>query len=163
MSFNLSVFAGENMLINPGFETGDTTGWSGGVDTGQAGYWVWDHDQHSGNYTAASGSWTPEPTPIIISQEVTVNEGDEVTFSGWTSGQYDFAPDSTACLKVEFLDRYGNVISTSKSTPRSGTYPYVKDTVQAVAPAETDRVRCIFYVESTGGSATFDDAELIIE
>ncbi len=163
LAMSMPVIAkAENLLENPGFETGDTTGWSGGVDGSQAGYWVWDHDQRSGKWTAAAGSWTKEPTPIILSQEIPVKEGDKVVFSGWTSGQQDFAADSKACLKLEFLDGRGNVISSYESDSRRGVYKYVKDTVKGTAPAETDRASCIFYVVSTGGSATFDDAEAIL-
>lgn len=159
----VTSFVWANALINPGFEDGDATGWSGGVDEAHGGYWVWDHDQRSGNYTAAAGSWSSDPTLIILSQEVAVEEGDQIVFSGWTSGQDDFTPDSEACLKIEFLDTYGNVILSRESRSRSGTYEYVKDSVEAAAPEEANIARCIFYVVSTGGSAVFDDAEIIIK
>ena len=152
-----------NELVNGGFEDSDMAGWLGEVDMSQGGYWLWDHDQHSGSYAAATGSWSQDLTPSSISQEVTVCEGDKVVFSAWTSGQHDFAFNSTACLKLEFLDAYGNIVSSCKSDVRSGVYSYVKDTVKGAAPAESNIVRCIFYVESEGGTATFDDAKVFIK
>ena len=164
-----------DLLTNPGFETGDFTGWEKSTDIvnswGDA--WIWedarDHsgDIHSGTYCVGGGmgGGNPEGT-IRVWQDVDVSgkckAGDVVTFSAWTKGDGDFASGGTAWLELKFKDSGFNVIKTYKTKARNGVYDYVKDELSYPVPEGAVYVSAVFIVHSFGGSVGMDDASLTI-
>lgn len=164
-----------NLLDNPDFETGDFTGWEKATDSvnswGDA--WIWedagDHagDVYSGTYCigAGMGGENPEGT-VSVWQDVNIRgkcqEGDVITFSGWTKGDGDFASGGTIWLELEFKDSGLNVIKTYKTNPRNGVYDYVKDELSCPVPEGAVYVSAVFVVHSFGGSVGMDDASLTI-
>jgi len=164
-----------DLLDNPGFETGDFTGWEKSADIvnswGDA--WIWedsgDHlgDIHSGTYCvgAGMGGGNPEGT-VSVWQDVNIKckcqDGDVLTFSAWTKGDGDFASGGTAWLELEFKDSELNVIKTYKSRTRDGVYDYVKDELSCPVPEGAVYVTAVFVVHSFGGSVGMDDASLTV-
>ncbi|MBB6051174.1 hypothetical protein [Armatimonas rosea] len=68
----------QNLVTNPGFETGDLTGWMGSGFTFYSS--VSGTAQHSGFYGFSSGEAGP---PFILSQNVSTTAGQSYTFSYW--------------------------------------------------------------------------------
>ena len=91
-----SVLAGPNLVMNPGFETGDFTDWtlSGNtgfmsVDTASGGTYV----PHSGNYFALLG---PVGSLGYLSQDIATMAGQTYTFSWWLASDGNTPNEFTA-------------------------------------------------------------------
>ncbi len=67
-----------NLVTNPGFETGDFSGWS----ANDGGFFFVGGNPHSGNYAAWFGS-VDSNAPDVLSQSITDQAGLGTTFSFW--------------------------------------------------------------------------------
>lgn len=93
LSLGLSVFAQANILTNPGFETGDFTGWECSYNPGLA--VVTDQNAHSGSYHARLYDYTE------IYQYVDVTPYELYKLAAWT-----YMPDGEVYGAGIFLDFY---------------------------------------------------------
>ena len=104
-------------LINPGFETGDLTGWT--VDGTNDAPTVQSSVVHSGGYAAALGSFGPFPSyepngDSSFYQTVTIPAG-SYTLSFWYwPYSMDILPDDWQAVYVE--DTSGNILGTLMTT-----------------------------------------------
>jgi Carbohydrate binding domain/Fibronectin type III domain len=73
--------AATNLLVNPGFETGDLTGWS--CDAGTAS--VVSTPVHAGSHALAG---TPGSADAQCAQQVSVQPDSAYTLTGWVQGSY---------------------------------------------------------------------------
>ena len=115
-----------NLLINPGAETGDLTGWTvggvsnPGVDSGSFDSGI---NPHTGNFDFYGGSG-PEGTlsqdVSLVAGGVTAAEIDSGTLqanvSFWEQGLNQGAPSDDAHVAIAFLDQANTLIGTSLST-----------------------------------------------
>ena len=127
-----SVFAGANLVMNPGFETGDFTDWtlSGNdspfmtVETAEGGTYV----PNSGTYFALLG---PESTLGYLSQDIATMAGQTYTFSWWLASDGDTPNEFTASWN-------GTTISDQTDIPQTNpTYQLYSFTEVATGSTTT--------------------------
>lgn len=142
-----AAIAQANLLINPGFETGDFTGWDAGgwyLGTGA--------DAHSGTYGAAyhvppgrqAGDY------YVMLQYVPVSAGVAYDASTWLR-TVSFN-QSEAWLEVVFHDDSGGWLSQYQTTHVSGQTPYTQYSLTnmlAPAAAVTATVRAVVHTTGT--------------
>lgn len=80
-----SVSAQAGLVVNPGFETSDFTGWTTNADVFTTGG-VDNQDPHGGKYAAYFGSETPT-TPDTLSQLITTTVNQTYTVSFWLQNE----------------------------------------------------------------------------
>jgi chitinase len=76
--------SGGNLLTNPGFETGDLTGWTCDAGTGS----VVTSPVHSGSYALAGAATSSDDAQCA--QTVSVQPDTSYTLTGWVQGDYVF-------------------------------------------------------------------------
>jgi hypothetical protein len=98
----IPVFAG-NIVVNPGFETGDLTGWNADTGTWALQSFV---PAYSGNWAAANGCSITAGCAMY--QDLATVDGQQYTLSFWYSsgddGNGGFTSPSAVWLKVYFGD-----------------------------------------------------------
>jgi len=77
------TFAGPILIVNPGFETGDFTGWTRSGDLGFT--WVSSGGAHSGTYKAEFG---PVGSLGYIAQNIATTPGEAYDVTFWLRGTY---------------------------------------------------------------------------
>jgi MYXO-CTERM domain-containing protein len=94
-----SAAFGQNLLTNPGFETGDLTGWVAVQgDTGLGGVNVGGGTPHSGNDYFGMGQ-TSQSSESDFYQDVATVVGQQYVASCWA---YEEDPSSPGCITVTF-------------------------------------------------------------
>ncbi len=148
----LSAPAVINLLANPGFESGDKTGWTGkgAVQAGNA---------NSGTYALAV---VGKPTGSQnTDQSVAVVGGHSYRFEAWlkvvgrTTGSYRFQIRWYNSSGVEISGTRHNFGSTSANTD------YVLKSVERVAPADAATVKLRLRAVKADGTGYFDDISII--
>lgn len=82
-----SVACADNLLVNPGFETGDLTGWNVIPSDANSNLWVAEFGlAHSGNWSLNFGASGDPVTDDYIYQDVITTPGEHYTFSAWVVG-----------------------------------------------------------------------------
>ena len=81
-SFLMGTAANANLVTNPGFETGDFTGWTQGGNTGFSG--VDNATPHSGTYAAFFG---PVLSNGTLSQTLATTPGDTYSIDFWLANE----------------------------------------------------------------------------
>ncbi len=149
--------ASANLLTNPGFEgtgSGSLDGWFPvGDNVKYAANWA----KHSGGYGAvinAAGTGTG-----MLLQEVSAIQNDTVTFTGWSSGNYDLA--GSGQLMLEFWSDTAQ-LTGGKTVTHSGPYGYTQDTLSDIAPLGTTKAKVIYAASGTAGCVMFDDADATV-
>ncbi len=152
----------QNLLINPGFETGDFTGWNQS-SPGAFGVYSFPTPVHGGTYQAfIQSSAGSSPNYAFIYQDVAGSAGQTYTASVWARN-YAAYPE-TMQLAMEFHDVNGYYISQAPVQQTINT-TYTQLVTSAVAPAGTAKVRIVLLVYSTSGAtgvANFDDASITV-
>ena len=137
---------GSNLLTNPGFETGDKTGWQG-VGSVQSGV------VHLGaNAIELVGNPTSWPGGH---QTVSITEGNEYRFTGWLSVQ-DITTGSFY-FQVSWQDSDGNQVGTTDSfawVTANGTFEKYESVF--TAPSGATQVFFKFQANNTDGRGYFD-------
>ncbi|MCP4696979.1 MAG: hypothetical protein GY862_09035 [Gammaproteobacteria bacterium] len=158
-----TLFAADNLLINPDAETGDTQGW---VDIDD----VWSaHNEitpHGGNYFfwphRDDIAYTRVYQDINIS-EFDINSGNAYFhLSGWLAN-WDQYPHDRSSLAIESLDANNNQLLYLSRHHRSPAWTYYK--IQSQIPAETRTLRVYLIATRYVGSDSdgyFDDLRLEI-
>jgi beta-glucanase (GH16 family) len=181
---------GQNVLANPGFETGDLSGWT---TYGANNYAISNNAAaHSGNcfykvYQAFNG----QTNTTGIYQDYISNLGMVYSANGWayTLSSDVLAGQNAAWMEVTFRDAGGNVLALYRSslittnTIASGAFPvntwinlsvtnqynpttylFANSVTNLVAPAGTSFVRCQIVLQGdpyySNGSVYFDDLTL---
>ena len=107
---------GTNLLANPGFETGDTTGWLGGG----GGPVIGAPAAKAQDGTLAATIKSPGGVGIA-SQSFPIMPGDEVSLSGFLLTEIDNVPGGSFGLyKIEFKDADGNVLQVPAENVTDG-------------------------------------------
>jgi len=149
----------QNLLINPGFETGDLTGWSD--DTiNFFGVYNFPSPVYDGTYQAFIESYASSPYYAYMYQDVAGSAGQTYTASVWGRDYAAFA--ETMQLAMEFHDVNGYYISQAPVQQTINT-TYTQMLTSAVAPAGTAKIRIVLLVYSASGAtgaANFDDASV---
>jgi hypothetical protein len=128
----LTSMADANLVTNPGFETGDFTGWT---QFGNVGFTLVDGSPHSGNSAASLG---PVGSLGFLSQTLATTPGDRYNLSfflqsdGFTPNQFQVAWNGSVILNLTNLPAFGyteahflditdgaflNLLATSPTTP----------------------------------------------
>ncbi|MBN1765732.1 MAG: carbohydrate binding domain-containing protein [Sedimentisphaerales bacterium] len=146
----------QNLLENPGFETGTTSGWSNfagcsiGVST----------TPHTGTYSALVSNRSETWQGIRQSIETLINDGQTCTISGWV--RLDNAASDSVGLTVHQTDDNGTSYHpVSWVTAQDDTWTYISgDFTLDVTGTLTS---LFFYFEGPAAGVNFyvDDAELI--
>ncbi|NCC50776.1 MAG: PEP-CTERM sorting domain-containing protein [Spartobacteria bacterium] len=153
--------ASANLLLNPGFETGDFTEWNaGGWYAGSEG------DAHSGTY---GGSYYVAPDQaggsyFILDQAVDVVEGQKYDASCWMRFA-GTANNSEQFMEVQWLNGLGEIMwgNGVGTTPVSGPQEYTQfslNEITAPVGAAAASVRAVVHttdVTSDNAWHTFDD------
>lgn len=155
----LASAASANLLTNPGFETGDFTGWTeGGWYTGMGG------DAYSGSY---GGSYAISPTIIgenyfVAEQNVPVTAGLSYDLSGWM--RIAGTPTtSESFLELRWLDSIGDPLGQVGSTHLSSAQDYSQFSIlEQIAPPSAVGARIALVVHTSATPTdnawhTFDD------
>lgn len=79
-----AAHAQEELLTNPGFETGSLGPWTFAENAGTCTVTLQTDNPHSGTYLARFGGFTC--TIVTVTQSVVVSQGASYTLSGWTRG-----------------------------------------------------------------------------
>ena len=166
-----------NMLVNPGFETGDFTGWGffGNAYVEDAipeepGHFV----PYEGLYLCSMyGNFSGSFNVSGIFQEFPTCPGDEWTFSvksrhsGWDPMTADGVDDNWVVQKIAWFDAESLEIGGVESTILDGTYPidtwFDNDPIVGVAPEGAVKMQAlVLYLQPLwdGGSAHIDNCEL---
>jgi MYXO-CTERM domain-containing protein len=131
---------GDNLVQNPGFETGDFTGWSVNVwsiDTGTA---------HSGSYSAVTGCVGPAlSTGCNLSQTLVTVAGGTYDFSVWV--QENAGPTS------ELLIQWNGATVADFFNPANYTYPgtWVELTIPSLVATGSSTLLSIYGRQDPGG------------
>lgn len=160
MAVALAGAASANLLTNPGFETGDFTGWNaGGYYAGTGG------DAQSGTY---GGAYYVAPSQaggsyFILDQIVPITEGLSYDASCWMR-YAGTANNSEQFLEIQWINASGIMWgSGSGTTPVSGPQSYTQYSLnELIAPAGalSANVRAVVHTtDTTTDNAwhTFDD------
>ena len=143
-----------NLLVNPGFETGVKSPWSGSGDVTSTSANV-----HSGSYAyQLLGNPTGYPA---VSQSVSVTAGDTYEFSGWskvsgmtTSTYYQF--------QIRWYDASGNAVGSYLDFGRRySNGDYTQYTTQQVAPAGAVTAMLRFQANQADGVGYADDLSIV--
>ncbi|MEJ5238043.1 MAG: family 16 glycosylhydrolase [Limisphaera sp.] len=121
----LPVGCGGNTLANPGFETGDWSGWT------RFGGNTYLHNRterpvHTGMYVfKVFGQFTGAPNDSGVSQELPVLPGQRFRAAGWVMNPADdrLAGENHAWLEVSFRDAAGNTLAVYRSAPVTAATP----------------------------------------
>jgi len=116
-----------NLVMNPGFETGDLTDWTFTAAASGSDFFVGAEGAHSGTYAAWFGAVTP-PYVDTISQVLPTVSGDTYTFSFWL--QHTPGVDENT-----FQAYWGG--TTVYSVLDIGTFAYTQFTFTEVASGPT--------------------------
>ena len=116
-SYQWYLFGGDistNVIVNPGFETGDLTGWNSEVPDDP---WIRSDEHHTGSYACASPYVPSSYLPFRITQKLPNISSNFVTSVGcwrkWGTASYDW-------LRVNYTD--GEVSSIALWGPSIWTY-----------------------------------------
>lgn len=139
-------------LQNPGWETGDTTGWDIEETTSGTGFvGVRAKDPYEGTYIYAidgtSGSFTGEVTGLNKTQPE-VSPGVEITAKMWLRRSGGAGKASSAKILLRWYDSAGDVISTSEGAVYTTSEVWIHGQVKAAAPAGTATVRAGFWMDA---------------
>ncbi|MGC8623979.1 MAG: PEP-CTERM sorting domain-containing protein [Phycisphaerae bacterium] len=146
--------ASANMVTNPGFETGDFTGWSS--------YGSWyvsnnPNDVHSGTWAAVNSltvsAGTTSTTYSGLYQNITdtTAAGQAFNASAWISTAATNGY-SEAFFQVQFQNSSGNVLQQDVTTPVTVDQAYAQYTLSnLVAPSGTTIIQVQGVVEGIGG------------
>ena len=150
-SFLLGSAANANIVTNPGFETGDFTGWTQGGDTSFTGV---DGNPHSGNFAAFFG---PVDSIGTLSQTLTTTPGELYNIDFWLEN------DDTSGVNSFSVSFDGNVLDSMTGASAFGytefSFTALASTSSTVRSAGTcsvrpERCKCSSKgFESTGGCA----------
>ncbi len=151
----------QNLLQNPGFETGGLADWATS-SVGVFGVNSYPVPVYDGTYQAYVES-TNNVTPhyAFIYQQVAASAGQTYTASVWARN-YAAPYNQTMQLTMEFYDVNNNYLSEGPVAQAINT-TYTQMVTSAVAPAGTAFVRIVPLVYSSAsatGIANFDDASL---
>lgn len=146
-------------LQNPGWETGDTTGWDvelSQTGTGFAG--VRAKDPHDGAYIYAldgtSGSFNATVTALNKEQPACA-EGTIITARMWV--RRSSGDPSSGRVIIRWYDSAGDAISTTEGALQTQSEKWLQATASAAAPAGTATVRVGFSGSASGdGDIRFD-------
>ncbi|MBL8878001.1 MAG: hypothetical protein JNG88_02685 [Phycisphaerales bacterium] len=163
----------DNLLTDPGFESGNLTAWGTNWLPDQSGAIVTSTAAHAGTfglwiYTAAGYSGEAFAT---VFQETSAAPGDSVVASAYIrtpSSGTEWAPGSYACVRLQYLAGTGAILASYDSphlTTSNTTYdaPYIVNAPPA--PAETTHVRFTCVLSEPAGDsrqsvANFDECSL---
>lgn len=147
-----------NRLPNPGFETGDTTGWIR-ADSALSSYAVDGVDKFSGAYSLL---WTTT-APTAVSSTVTTVPVAAKAGQVW-SGRIRVKGPGTFAVGIMFHDAAGTQIgsiSTGADVASTGAWQQITRGAGVTAPAGTASVRIRLYQRGTGTLAVrVDEADL---
>jgi|SRR5579871_5826743 len=120
-AFATGAFA-QNLVNNPGFETGDLTGWTVNHAGGFSGVGTSPGSPHSGSYSLYLGA-TSSGDAEDISQSITTVTGAQYLVSFWAYDEYG-ANDPAAGLNVTFGGNsvFGGIPNPSTYAQYSGTF-----------------------------------------
>ncbi|MEO8725589.1 MAG: carbohydrate binding domain-containing protein [Acidobacteriaceae bacterium] len=121
-----ATFASTNLVTNPGFETGDFTGWTLG---GNCGLFcnVTTFMPHTGTYSAQLG---PVGSDGTLSQTISTVAGDAYTFSFWLAAESGTPNDFSAMFD-------GNTLLSITDTPG---FDYTLFTYNVVASSNSSTI-----------------------
>lgn len=161
-----------NLLVNPGAEKGDLSGWtdSSGEKCWRIGYEGsiegWKHPApHSGKYYFMTGWPSEAGKKRFLYQEVNIPVSDRgtVSFNGYLGG---YGHDDEGGFKLELLNSSGKVISTASSQMYKcdfGQWRSISLTLGATKDAVKARVSLIGELhEGDEADAYFDDLSLTV-
>jgi hypothetical protein len=175
--FGLASVAAANMLDNPGFETGDFTGWGFFGNS----YVEDEIPEEPGHFVPYEGLYLCSMFGLFnewfdvsgIFQEFPTCPGDEWQFScksrhsGWDPMTADGVNDNWVVQKIAWFDENGE-IGGVESTVLDGTYPidtwFENDPIVGIAPEGAVKMQAlVLYLQpfQDGGSAHIDNCELI--
>jgi hypothetical protein len=142
LALGVSHASAGNLLVNPGFETGDFTGWTQSGNTGFTG--VDSSSPHTGNFNVDTG---PVGSLGFISQTVATTGGSHYVLSGWLQ--------SDGATPNEFVIQFNGVtVLDLVDEPQHG---YVLESVMVVG---TGNDTVSFGFRNDPGFFQFDDANL---
>lgn len=157
-----SATAGDNLLTNPGFETGDLGAWK----TSARGIFRVDSEpepvQEGKNQLFVQANHEDEPHYAFVYQDVPGQPGQTYTASVCARSHGDISP--TMEIGLGFLAADGKLLS--KVISQKMSTDYMELTVTETAPEGTVKVRIDLLVYSTpgnNGEANFDEASLVVE
>ncbi len=149
-SLATAVAPAQNLVTNPGFETGDFTGWtlSGGgapeVDSGVG---------HTGTYAASLGVAAPDTNNI--SQVLTTTPGEEYTLTFFAqTPEFNIPPGSPNSLAVYFG---GNLIGGPFEVPDNPNYEEYSYKVTATSSSS----ELMFAVSNDPDFTQLDDISVV--
>ena len=159
-----------DLILNPGFENG-LSGWDQGDGYPMR---TVDLEQHSGLFSAEATIEEvagPDDYWSEISQEFSLNPGEDVYATLWAKTDIDPLSSASAGLQIDFLDINGDPIAgeTLQDTIGGQTDWRELYVSSAAAPAATNKVRisCFTHASiahsSLGGLAYFDDVVASLE
>lgn len=160
IAVSLSASAQANLLANPGFETGDTTGWF---------HWcmnsaITDKEKHAGVYSVGLGLPGEYDKGALIQEVTTGFSADKPLYASvWLKTEN---LDADAYLKLEFWGADGNLIRSVNGKIYKGTNAWTKADISVSAvPADTERVKVLLQLNNTKGKGStgkvyFDDIYL---
>lgn len=140
---NLVVGSFENLLANPGFETGTMEGWTVQTDGGIPDNWIiQDTLPRSGAYCARYEATNQTSTTSVVNGAGLSSpvghprcaEGDRFYFEAWTRG-WGLAPYNRGRLAMWFRAADGSALTSHTSGTTAAGSPYTKLSVEGVAPA----------------------------
>ena len=170
----LSTEAAKNLLVNPGAEKGDLTGW---VDSSDEKCWMvgyegniegWEHPApHKGKYYFMTGWPTSTTQKRYLYQDVNISShrGKTLTFSVYLGG---YGHADKGGIKLAILDKSGKVIGSKASKMYEVKWgDWSKHlSVSLDVPSNAYKARAYLVGELHEGSeadAYFDDASLVAE
>ena len=157
-----------NLLINPGAEDGDLTGWvavSGDFKTSADGAFT---SSHTGGWFFWAGNASSSRMRQDVDVSAYTSEIDagalSYDFSGWGKG-FSAQPGDTHQFTVQELDNVGSVLATWSTTPAGGNSSWVEYTHTKTLEAGTRTLRVRLDGSRSAGAscdAYFDDMSLIL-
>lgn len=122
-----SASQAQNLVVNPGFETGDTTGW---VVTG-SNYFIDSGVGHTGLCAAAFGALAPDVDDV--SQMLATQTGQQYTLTFFAqTPEFNIPPGTPNALTVYFD---GNLLAGPFTVPDNGKYEQYSYAVTATSAA----------------------------
>jgi hypothetical protein len=136
LTAGISTAAAQNIVTNPGFETGDFSGWTHAGNTEFSG--VDDFAPHSGGFAAFFG---PVETTGSLFQSLVTTPGTSYTFSFWLMSGSAGSPETP-----NFFDALWNGSSVF-SLSNAGAFGYTLFSFDVLATAATTDIEFVFLNE----------------
>ena len=154
--------AGENLLVNPGFEQDLEPAWEKRTpDSAQRKLY---RAEGAGRSGAAVVLENVEPTQTRLRQghdrSIVICPGSLVELSAWVKSEQD--EEGVSMLQIYCMDEQGKIVSQPTSRPVPGPFDWLRHRLRTVIPERTAYVMAYLQIRDGAGRVWFDDVELVV-